>query len=109
LPVPVLVPVCTAIWCDPMHFRAMATQAINRSLQMSYAITCKHLQPSARMWKTDSKSAEGNLVGVRPPLPAPKYKLFKCNGLASDHPSLSRLDLANRKLYLTCFGTISVQ
>ncbi len=25
----------------------------------------------------DSKSAEGNLVGVRPPLPAPKY--YKTN------------------------------
>ncbi len=57
----------------------------------------------------DSKSAEGNLVGVRPPLPAPNYKLFICNMLASECSSLFLPDPALRKLYLTCFGTISVQ
>jgi hypothetical protein len=32
----------------------------------------------------DSKSAEGNLVGVRPPLPAPNYlKFLKLTGLES--------------------------
>jgi hypothetical protein len=31
----------------------------------------------------DSKSAEGNLVGVRPPLPAPRFeKIYKQNGLS---------------------------
>jgi hypothetical protein len=33
------------------------------------------LQLAAKPQKTDSKSAEGNLVGVRPPLPAPNIHI----------------------------------
>ncbi len=57
----------------------------------------------------DSKSAEGNLVGVRPPLPAPEDKLFNQGGLASVFSSPNRLVPAPRQLYLTPFGTVSVQ
>jgi hypothetical protein len=36
------------------------------------------MQHPAKCLKTDSKSAEGNLVGVRPPLPAPKIYFRMC-------------------------------
>ena len=38
------------------------------------------MQRCALVEKADSKSAEGNLVGVRPPLPAPiKSKIYQIN------------------------------
>ena len=52
----------------------------SRSLQESQVHVLVHvgtvfhrsfLQHTAMVQKADSKSAEGNLVGVRPPLPAP--------------------------------------
>ncbi len=41
----------------------------------------------------DSKSAEGNLVGVQPPLPAPKGKLLRISNLAKDVSASNPLKL----------------
>ena len=59
----------------------------------------------------DSKSAEGNLVGVRPPLPAPKILkgLFAKWPLHSERPFLSVAVLVSVRFLLVGLFTLADQ
>ncbi len=48
---------------------------------MPYTGSCAQLQLQARCHKSDSKSADRKVMGVRPPLPAPCLSLFKISNI----------------------------
>ena len=69
--VPLLVPPCTGIWYLCVQLSAKHLTHVSHLLCVAYELFCVLVQACAKVQKTDSKSAEGNLMGVRFPLPAP--------------------------------------
>jgi hypothetical protein len=65
--VAVLVAVRFQLSCILVRQTAKGVPAATHSNQITYATLCGLMRPIANPRKTDSKSAEGNLVGVRPP------------------------------------------
>ena len=65
--VAVLMAVGLRFLCISVQRTASATVAVTDSARLSYASFCDRMQLAAKPQKTDSKSAELRLVGVRPP------------------------------------------
>jgi hypothetical protein len=57
--------------CVLLHRTARPMIAVTNSMHICYAIFCERMQVAARPQKKDSKSVEGNFVGVQLPFPAP--------------------------------------
>lgn len=63
-----------ALWCDPVRSVNKPQVIDNKIFVPPGAVLCKRVQKGGFL---DSKSAEGNLVGVRPPPPDTKINYLK--------------------------------
>jgi hypothetical protein len=75
IPVAVLMAVRCQLSCILLLRIARKVAIATYSHQTVYATLCERLRRAAKPQKTDSKSADRKVMGVRPPLPAP-FNLF---------------------------------
>ena len=87
----VLMAVRFLLSCILVHQTAKMVWTAMRSYQITYATLCVSMRIIAEPQKSDSKSAEGNLVGVRPPLPAPIKQRDQVNLASPERRGQNRL------------------